>query len=133
MDFLKGATDYRHDFSKALSAKALADLAAFLSEGLVNETLYIDYATKKPIGADVARGKTRYDSTCAACHGSDGRQIPFHDDEGVGDVATDNPWETLNKVRFGQPGTTMPSVVVLGWSLQDALDVLAYAQSLPTK
>ncbi|MBI4307341.1 MAG: collagen-like protein, partial [Chloroflexi bacterium] len=43
LDSLKGATDYRHDFSKVLSAKALSDLAAFLSEGLVNQTLSIDY------------------------------------------------------------------------------------------
>jgi len=51
----------------------------------------------------------------------------------VGTLAADNPWEFLHKVRFGQPGTTMPSATELGWSLQDVADVLAHAQTLPTK
>ncbi|MBI2917942.1 MAG: c-type cytochrome [Chloroflexi bacterium] len=136
LDILKGATDYRHDFSKVLSAKALSDLAAFLSEGLVNDTQYIDYATKKPIGADAARGKTRYDSVCAICHGADGKQLNFGSDtspEYVGTLAADNPWEFMHKVRAGQPGTTMPSAIVSGWSIQDVLDALAYSQTLPAK
>ncbi|MDO8751429.1 MAG: c-type cytochrome [Dehalococcoidia bacterium] len=137
LTILKGSTDYRHDFSKVLDAKAQADLAAFLSEGLINDVQYIDYATKKPIAADAVRGKTRYDSTCAACHGADGKQINFGSataPEYLGTVAADNPWETLHKIRFGQPGTAaMPSATSLGWSLQDALDVLAHAQTLPQK
>ncbi len=135
-EILKGSTDYRHDFSKVMSAKAISDLAAFLSEGLVNETKYIDYATKKPIGADVARGKTRYDSSCAACHGADGKQLNFGSTtapEYVGTLAADNPWEFTHKVRSGQPGTSMPSAIVSGWSMQDVMDVVAYAQTLPTK
>ena len=136
LEILKGAGDYRHDFSKVLSANALADLAAFLSEGLVNETLYIDYATKKTIGGDAGRGKARYDTTCAACHGADGKQLNFGSattPEYVGTLASDNPWEFLHKVRSGQPGTAMPSAIVLGWSIQDTLDVLAHAQTLPAK
>ncbi len=136
LDILKGATDYRHDFSKVLSAKALSDLAAFLSEGLVNDTQYIDYATKKPIGGDATRGKTRYDSTCATCHGADGKQLNFGSataPEYVGTLAADNPWEFVHKVRAGQPGTTMPSAIVSGWKIQDVLDALAYSQTLPTK
>lgn len=136
LDILKGATDYRHDFSKVMSAKALSDLAAFLSEGIVNETLYIDYATKKPIGGDVARGKAKYDSICGACHGADGKLLNFGSasaPEYVGTLAADNPWEAMHKVRAGQPGTAMPSAIVSGWSVQDVVDVVAYAQTLPVK
>lgn len=136
VDILKGGTDYRHDFSKVMSAKALSDLAAFLSEGIINETLYIDYATKKPIGGDVARGKTRYDATCGACHGADGKLLNFGSDtapEYVGTLAADNPWEFTHKVRAGQPGTAMPSAIVSGWSIQEVLDVVAYSQTLPVK
>ncbi|NIN67785.1 MAG: hypothetical protein GTO63_24380, partial [Anaerolineae bacterium] len=54
--------------------------------------------------------------------------------EYVGTIATDNPQEFLHKVRFGQPGINpaMPAAVDLGWSVQDVVDVLAYAQTLPT-
>ena len=126
---LQGSTDYRHDFS-AMGADNLADLAVFLSEGLLNDTLYINYATRATIGADVANGQTLYDATCAMCHGADGKQIDFHDGEGVGGVARDNPWETLHKIRAGQPATSMPSSIINGWSLQDALDVMGYSATL---
>jgi thiosulfate dehydrogenase len=62
--------------------------------------------------------------------------INFHDPddpEFVGNIAIDNPWEFIHKVRAGQPGTAMPSSIVLGWSLQDVIDVLTFAQSLPTE
>ncbi len=52
------------------------------------------------------------------------------DGEGVGDPANGNPWETLHKIRFGHPGTAMPSSVKSGWSTQDAVDVLGYSQTL---
>ena len=127
---LQGSTDYRHDFS-AMGADSLADLANFLSEGLINDTLYIDYAAKAPIGADVTNGQALYSSTCSMCHGADGRQILFDGVDSLGDIAQGNPWETLHKIRSGQPATAMPSAIVSGWSIQDALDVLGYAQTLP--
>lgn len=134
LEALKGATDYRHDFSKVIPEDSLKDLANFLSEGLINETPYIDYATKEPIGANPVRGKELFDGACAVCHGSDGKMINFgsaEEPEYVGTVAGGNPWEFLHKVRAGQPGTSMPSAIVNGWSLQDVVDVLAHARSLP--
>ena len=50
----------------------------------------------------------------------------------VGTLANGNPWETLHKSRFGHSGSAMPSTIDLGWSVQDAVDVLAYAQTLLT-
>ncbi len=131
LDTLTGGTDYRHDFSSEISDVALENLVDFLSEGLINDTDYIDYATKKVVGADIANGNELFDGTCAACHGNDGRLILFHETEGVGTLANGNPWETLHKIRFGHPGTAMPSSVASGWSTQDAVDVLGYAQTLP--
>ena len=49
----------------------------------------------------------------------------------MGTLAVDNPWEFVHKVRAGQPGTSMPSGMVSGWNIQDILDVLAHAQTLP--
>jgi thiosulfate dehydrogenase len=51
--------------------------------------------------------------------------------EYVGTLANGNPWEVLHKIRFGNPGTPMPSAVANGWSIQDVVDVLGYAQTLP--
>ena len=78
-------------------------------------------------------GEELYTSTCVACHGANGKLIDFHDGEGVKGVALDNPWETLHKIRFGQPGSNppMPAGVANGWSTEDAVDVLGYSQALP--
>ncbi len=130
LDILIGGADYRHDLSGVLSDEALGNLVDFLSEGLINDTTYINYSTKKVIGADLANGEKLYNSTCAVCHGADGKTLVF-DDAGVGAIANGNPWETLHKIRFGQPASAMPSGVKSGWSTQDAVDVLGYAQTLP--
>ncbi|MEE8373320.1 MAG: c-type cytochrome [Dehalococcoidia bacterium] len=130
---LQGATDYRHDFSSELSEQSLDNLADFLKYGLINDTMYIDYATKTPLNVDATNGQARYEQTCSACHGADGRLILFGGEDGVGNVANDNPWEFAHKVRAGQPGTAMPSAIVSGWSIEDVMDVLGYSQSLPTE
>ena len=132
---LKGATNPDHDFSSVLDDAAINDLATFLKEGLVDARQYIDYETKAPTSADVSRGTQLFESVCAACHGADGTVLNFGDEEEpeyLGTLANDNPQETLHKERFGHPASAMPATVDLGWSVQDAVDVLAYAQTLPT-
>ncbi len=134
LDVMQGAFDYRHDFSTVMPAGDLTDLVNFLSEGLVNVTAYLDYAAAAPRQADLATGEQLYVNTCAECHGDDGKRINFGDaasPEYVGTVARANPWETLHKIRVGQPATGMPSAIVSGWSAEDVLDVLGYAQTLP--
>ena len=127
---LKGGDNADHDFSGVMNDAALKDLANFINEGLIDNKPLIDYDAKEPIGADLASGESLYTATCAACHGSDGIMVDFHDGEGVAGVANDNPWETLHKIRFGHPGTGMPATYLLGWSVQDQVDVLGYAQTL---
>lgn len=130
---MSGGSDFRHDFSGEISGDALTDLVNFLREGVINEVQYIDYATKTPIGADVTHGETLFTATCQVCHGANGRTILFDGTDGIGNIADSNPWETLHKIRFGQPGTpAMPSAVASGWSIQDEIDLLGYAQTLPT-
>lgn len=132
---LKGATNPDHDFSSVLDDVAIADLATFLKEGTIDVRQYVDYDTKATRNANENHGKELYGSACAACHGADGAQINFNDDaepEYIGDIAAGNPQEFLHKVRAGQPGTPMPSGIELGWSMQDVVDVLAHAQTLPT-
>ena len=131
---LSGQTDPDHDFS-VMGEEAMADLAAFIKEGLDDYTPMID-ADKNAVGGDAEHGDELYDATCAACHGTDGTTLNFGDDdepEYVGTIAIDNPWEFFHKVRAGQPGSQMPSAIANGWSLDDVLDVLTHAQTLPTE
>jgi thiosulfate dehydrogenase len=135
---LGGSANAKHNFTTVLKPADVTDLANFLKYGLVDVSKYVDYTTKKPIGGDAARGKSLYDGLCAACHGPDGKKLNFGTDkepEYVGTLAKDNPFEFLHKARAGQPGSdpTMPSTLVLGWNIQQVVDLLAYAQTLPEK
>jgi len=55
--------------------------------------------------------------------------------EYVGTIAKDNPQEFLHKIRVGQAGSqpAMPAALVLGWTVSQVVDVLAYSQTLPEK
>jgi mono/diheme cytochrome c family protein len=113
--------------------RAAAALAMFVSRGQIEVDQSIDRATKRALG-DPKRGARFYQTICAICHGFDGKQLNFQtpeDPEFIGTVANDNPWETLHKIRNGQPGIPMPSLVVL--DLKDQVDILSYAQTLPKK
>jgi len=118
-----------HDFSTHLSDQDIADVVAFITDGLIDMSLYIDLSTKEADG-DAMNGETLYTAQCSGCHGADGKTIDFGDGEGVGDLALGNPWETLHKIRFGHPGSAMPSMVEEGLSTDDQVDILTYAQTL---
>lgn len=135
-DILKGAKDPKHNFASVLGEENVTNLANFLKAGVIDMSMYIDYSAKKPQGADAAKGKGRYDATCAPCHGSDGKKLNFGTEQApeyIGTLAKDDPQEFLHKIRAGQPGTPMPSAIETGWSIQDVIDVLAYSQTLPEK
>lgn len=123
-----------HGFTdKQIPDEELQRLALFISKGQHDAAAYIDPVTKKVKG-DVDRGHKLYQGVCAACHGFDGKALNFGDDkepEFVGTVAADNPWETLHKIRNGQPGVPMPAWRI--FDMQNAVDVLSYAQTLPAK
>ena len=132
---LNGSDNADHDFS-AMGEQALGSLVTFLQEGLMDVSPYIDAETKAAVGGDATHGQELFDTICFACHGLDGRMINFgdaEDPEFVGTVASGNPWEFIHKVRFGQPGTSMPEGIDSGWSIQDIVDVMAYAQTLPAE
>jgi thiosulfate dehydrogenase len=129
---LTGSQNSDHDFSTVLDEESIESLVEFITEGgVIDVSPYIN-PDKTINGADLDNGEILYNKVCAVCHGADGRTIDFDENEYVSTLANDNPQEILHKIRFGQPGTAMPSSVELGWSLQDAVDVLAYSQTLPT-
>lgn len=137
MAALKGSTNTKHNFSSYLNDAQLSALAVFLKEGaVIDEDVYIDSSTKKPKSAVLLRGKGLYENRCVSCHGADGKALNFGSaaaPEYVGTIAVDNPWEFLHKVRFGNPGTNMPTGVENQWSIQSVIDILSYTQTLPIK
>jgi cytochrome c553 len=94
--------------AEGLADDDIWDLSRFVLEGQMDTDTII---TDKLFTGDAAAGATTYASACAGCHGDDGLTAAGHDDfdDYVGKIADDNPWEFLHKVRFGQPGTSMPA------------------------
>ncbi len=122
-----------HNYSPYLSDDQLDALVTFMQQMQDLSTYIHEDGT---INGNVEHGQALYNATCALCHGPDGNLIDFDDGEGteyVGTLASDNPWEVFNKISYGQPRTTMPPAVTLGWSWQDIADVLAYIQMLPAE
>lgn len=121
------------------------DLAKFLREGTIDLKANTD-ATGNLVGGDAVAGKVLYEQglpgtdyyqTCAYCHGTDGRRVNFHTapqaPEYLGTV-TDSPAQFVHHVRFGYAGgNVMPAHHDRGWTVKNVLDVLAYAETLPTK
>jgi mono/diheme cytochrome c family protein/nitrate reductase cytochrome c-type subunit len=147
IDFIKnGITDpgtgaQLHVFGDVLTDEEIAALAYFIKNGgIIDTDPYI--STLKFAKGDKDKGKTQFtnlgfgvaNGNCELCHGVDGHAINFGTDaapEYVGDVARDNPWEALHKARFGQPGQNMPGMIQSDLSVDDSVDVITYAQSLP--
>jgi thiosulfate dehydrogenase len=119
-----------HDFSAVLSDDDVLDLTKFIIDGLIDVSKYVD--ANGNISGDTVNGKTLFTANCVTCHGADGLTLDIEEDDGgvqgVGFLAHDNPWEMLHKIRWGQPGTDMPSMIAdKGLSVQDCADILAYA------
>ncbi|UCE47070.1 MAG: hypothetical protein JSW47_15860 [Phycisphaerales bacterium] len=128
-----------HGYGAAgLSDDDIRDLATFVTEGLIDTDSII--GADGAFTGDVATGQVLYDSGigtnigCGTCHGELGlTPPPGHPefDDYMGLLSNENPWEFQHKVRFGHPGTAMPSSVVGGGTTVDVADLGAYAQTLP--
>lgn len=108
-------------------------LATFLAKGLIDMNAVIDFDSGE-VNGDPAHGAAIFQTTCAACHGFDGRALDWGDADKPGFVGTEaagNPWETLHKVRNGHPGVEM--INLSAFPLTDAADLLAYLRTLPEK
>ena len=122
-----------HDFSKYITQEEIWDLVKFLREGQVSIESVIN---EKNLGrGDISKGKNLYNAKCSSCHGMDGDKIDFKYKkdglQGVGWLAVKNPQESIHKIRWGHPGSNMPSLIVdEKLSEQDAIDILTYSQSL---
>ena len=126
-------SDKKHGYDGLIPKDSMLKLAHFVSHGQIDMDLYIVRSTKKALG-NVERGERIFQTTCVRCHGVDGKEINFKTPpkaEFIGTVANANPWETLHKIRNGQPEVQMISMGA--FDVQTHVDILAYTQTLPTK
>ncbi len=124
--------DKNHLLGDKLPHSALEALAAFVTQGQMDMTRYI--SASKEVKGDAFKGGRIYAVTCARCHGPEGREINFGDKKKpkyMGTVANSNPWETLHKIRVGQPNEEMTSTLFL--TEQQQVDVLKFTMGLPGK
>lgn len=122
-----------HGFAEILGKEDARQIARFIAEGLHDTDRFIDRRTRAVKG-NAEHGKAVFQTVCAACHGFDGKALNWGDEKEpayVGTEASANPWEVLHKIRNAHPGVEM--VALRAFSLQDAVDVLAYTQTLPEK
>ncbi|MBU2582841.1 MAG: cytochrome c [Alphaproteobacteria bacterium] len=111
----------------------LQRIAAFVSRGQDPTHQFVDPKTAKVRG-DAVSGKAIFQTVCAACHGFDGRLLNFGTVEEpiyVGTDASALPDEILHKIRNSHPGAAM--INMRAFAIEDAVNVLAYAQTLPKK
>jgi mono/diheme cytochrome c family protein len=128
---LTGVRDPLHDFSPYLNPENMNSLAAFIEQGVIDDSEFIDPITLKTIDSNPENGRSLYDANCAECHGNDGSKIRMRfdgQDAGLTLIASQDPWRFLHKTRYGTPGTEMVIGYDLGWTPEDGRDVLAYMQ-----
>ena len=124
-----------HDFKKylRLTVTDIWALVKFIREGLVDFNAVIN--SDGSINGNPERGRRLYEKDCAECHGYDGSKILFEENmegaHGIGWEAHADPYESLHKIRWGHPGTNMPSAVSdKNRSDQDTINILSYCQTL---
>jgi thiosulfate dehydrogenase len=130
-----------HAWGDVLSSQDIEDLTAFIKQGIIDTERYIARPTRKVSIYDVANGQGLYATRpqgslmglCILCHGDNGMTIPPGGSGtpiDLASLANTNPWEVLHKTRFGQPGVSGMPELYIDYSINDAVDVLGYIQTI---
>ena len=127
--------DANHPYTtEMITDEEMLRVATFLSQGLVDMRSFIDDETRtvRTDVGDMARGRAIFQTTCAACHGFDGRALDWGEDGAhnfVGTEAASLPDEVFNKISNAHPGVAM--INLHAFSLEDRISVLRYIATLP--
>ncbi len=125
--------DANHPYTPEMITDAeMLRVAAFVSRGQVDMRSFLDYETRTVNAGDVDRGRNIFQTTCAACHGFDGRLLDWGG-EGehnyVGTEAVEVPDEVMHKILNAHTGVQM--INLRAFPLVNAIDLIAYAATLP--
>lgn len=125
--------DQMPDYASIFTEGQLWNLVKFLKEEAVDSTALYDAETtgEYPTGSiaytnigkngNTANGDAIYASKCAGCHGADGRAFLFDGDSyTAGSFMRSKPHEAHQKIKFGQLGSPMGSLVT---NLNDLKDL----------
>ena len=124
--------DQMPDYSEFMEDGPIWDLVLFLQEQAIDtDVLYTGSTTGTyptgsitysniGMGGNAANGDATYAAGCTACHGADGTLILVDGSFSVGSFLRAKPYEMQHKVKFGQLGTGMGSLVT---DLTEMLDL----------
>lgn len=125
--------DDNHPYTtEMISDDEMQRVALFVSQGLVDMRSFLDYETRTVNAGDADRGREIFQTTCAACHGFDGRAMDWGVDGGhnfVGTEAAELPDEVFNKISNAHPGAAM--INMRAFSVEDRINLMAYIATLP--
>lgn len=127
--------DDNHPYTQEMIADhEMVRVAAFVSRGQVDMRPFIDTETRTVNGGDAEAGAHVFQTTCAACHGFDGRLLDWGGADGpayVGSEGVDVPDEVMHKIMNAHTGVQM--INLRAFPLEYAINVLAYTATLPTE
>jgi mono/diheme cytochrome c family protein len=124
--------DQMPDLSDIMTEDQVWDLVKFLLEEANDVDRLYDWTTTGTYptgsisysnigaGGNASNGDAVYAANCVACHGNDGTAITVDGSFSVGSFLRAKPYEVQHKVKFGQPGTAMGSLVT---DIDDILDL----------
>ncbi|GAB4266330.1 MAG: hypothetical protein Kow0013_15380 [Pararhodobacter sp.] len=127
--------DSNHPYTAdMISDEEMMRVATFVSQGLVDMRTFLDLETRTmlPDVGDLDRGRAIFQTTCAACHGFDGRALDWGNDgqhNFVGTEAASLPDEVFNKLSNAHPGVAM--INTRAFPVEDRISLLRYLRTLP--
>lgn len=130
---LRTLRDQNHPYTtEMITDEEMQRVALFINRGLVDMRSFIDMETRQVNAGDADRGREIFQTTCAACHGFDGRALDWgvgQEHNFVGTEAASLPDEVFNKISNAHPGAAM--INMRAFSVEDRINLMAYIATLP--
>ncbi len=134
--------DKMPDYSKILTDAQIWEIVKFLKAEAIDTRKLYDSVTTGAYptgtiaysnigkGGNAAAGDTIYKNQCSWCHGTDGKLIPLGT-YGVGGFVRNRPDEAQHKIKFGQLGSGMGSIIIDPTKMLDLYKAMTNATKYP--